>query len=44
MFQFDRSELVSLAESCDQNRNYVDVIDYMKEVIKMGTPLNYIDY
>ena len=40
MSQFDRSELVSLAEICYENGRYEDVISYMKEVIKMGTPLN----
>ena len=43
MSQFDRSELVSLAESCYQNDVFRDVIDYMKEVIKMGTPLNFYE-
>ena len=41
MSQFDRSELVSLAESCYENDVFRDVINYMKEVIKMGTPLNF---
>ena len=39
MSQFDRSELVSLAKLCYENGRYEDVISYMKEVIKMGTPL-----
>ena len=41
MSQFDKSELVSFAERCEQKGCYDDVISYMKEVIKMGTPLNY---
>ena len=41
MSQFDRSELVSLAKICNENGRYEDVISYMKEVIKMGTPLNF---
>ena len=40
MPQFDRSELVSLAELSFQNGLFNDVITYMKQVIKMGTPLN----
>ena len=39
MSQFDRSELVSLAKICFGNGRYEDVISYMKEAIKMGTPL-----
>ena len=41
MSQFDKNELVSLAEICYENGRYEDVISYMKEVIKMGTPLNF---
>ena len=41
MSQFDRNELVNLAEKCSEKGCYEDVISYMKEVIKMGTPLNY---
>ena len=41
MSEFDRSELITLAESCYQNGLYSDAIGYMKEVIKMGTPLNF---
>ena len=40
MSQFDRSELVSLAEICYENGRHEDAISYMKEIIKMGTPLN----
>ena len=40
MSQFDRSELMSLAEICCKNGRYEDVISYMKEVVRMGTPLN----
>ena len=39
MSQFDRSELVSLAEKCYENGCHEDVIRYMKEVIKMATIL-----
>ena len=41
MSQFDRSEFVSLAKVCDESCRYEDVISYMKEVVKMGTPLNF---
>ena len=41
MSELDRIELVSLAERCYENDCYEDVISYMKEVIKMGTPLNF---
>ena len=41
MSEFDRSELITLAESCFQNGLFSDVTSYMKEVIKMGTPLSY---
>ena len=41
MSQFDRSELVSLAECYFQNGAYNDVIGYMKKVIEMVTPLNF---
>ena len=41
MSQFDRSEFVSLAKTCYKSCRYEDVICYMKEVIKMGTPLNF---
>ena len=41
MSQFDRSELVSLAERCYENNCHKDVISYMKKVIKMPTPLKY---
>ena len=41
MSQFDRSELVSLTERCFENDCFDDVTSYMKEVIKMGTPLNF---
>ena len=41
MSQYDRSELVSLAKICQENGRHEDVISYMKEVIKMGTPLNF---
>ena len=41
MSQFDRSELVSLAELCYQNDNCINAISYLKEVIKMGTPLTF---
>ena len=43
MSQFDRSELVSLAERCFENDCYKDVIHYMKEIIKTGTPFNSIE-
>ena len=41
MSQFDRNELVNLAEKCSEKGCHEDVISYMKEVVKMGTPLNY---
>ena len=41
MSQFSRSELVSLAELCYHNYLFNDAISYMKEVMKMGFPLNY---
>ena len=41
MSQFDRSELVSLAKKCYENGCHEDVISYIKELIKMGTPLNF---
>ena len=40
MPQFDRSELVLLAKICYENYRHEDVMSYIKEVIKMGTPLN----
>ena len=41
MSQFDRSELVYLAEMCYKDLRYEDVISYMKGVIKMKTPRNF---
>ena len=41
MSQFDRSELVSLADFYFKNKHYSDVLGCMKKVIKMGTPLNF---
>ena len=35
-----KSELVSLAKNCSANFQYVNVITYMKEVIRLGFPLN----
>ena len=41
MSQFDRSELVSLAEYSFDKKLYNDVISYMKEVLIKETPLNF---
>ena len=35
-----KSELVSLARNCKANFQYVNAITYMKEVIRLGFPLN----
>ena len=43
MSQFDRIELVSLAERYFEKDCYKDVIHYMKEIIKTGTPFNSIE-
>ena len=41
MSQFDRSELVVLAELSYKNNLFNDAICHMKEAIKMSTPLGY---
>ena len=41
MTKFSRDELISLSKICHKNNCHHDVISYMKEVIKMGTPLNF---
>ena len=41
MSQFDRSELVVLAELSYKNNLFNDAIGYMKEIIKMSTSLKY---
>ena len=38
---FDRKELISLAKISFEIGLYRDAIDYMKQVIKMATPLSY---
>ena len=40
MSNFDRKDLVSLAKISYDIGLYSDSIDYMKQVIKMSTPLN----
>ena len=41
MSQFDRSELVTLAELSYRNGHFSDVIGYIKEIFKKGTPVSY---
>lgn len=41
MSQFNRNDLISLANICHKNGLYHDAISYMKEVTKLGTPLNF---
>ena len=40
MAEFNKRELVVLAKRCFENSQFEDVINYMKEVINLGLPLN----
>ena len=41
MSELNKSELVSRAKNCFENGEYVSVITHMKEIIRLGCPLNY---
>ena len=41
MCELNKIELVTLAEECFENGQYVNVITYMKEVIRLECPLNF---
>ena len=40
MSELNKNKLVSLAKKCFENFQFVNVISYMKEVIRLGCPLN----
>ena len=43
MSELNKTELVTLAEKCYDERQYTNVIIYLKEVIRLKHPLNYFE-
>lgn len=41
--ELNKSQLVSLAKKCFENGQYINVISYLKEVNRLGYPLNYFE-